>query len=210
MAIAHPSPGRHRVPAEHRLLGMGRRTFPLAIVALVVWAIWTLVLPWINQAVPWNDPVRPGDVIQVTPTVTMTQTVGWALQSGLRADQKTVSGSIPDSVVLAQDGVLLQITNGPWTGDVTQLLQQITRITTTVSGGPTFHVNGEGTTITARTGETGVLETFSSPRAEGVLAAYVFDGTGIQIQAVGPPQQLAAHADDLSAMITSIAYTGSR
>lgn len=52
---------------------MDRRTFPLAIVALVVWAIWALVLPWINQAVPWNDPVRPGDVIQVTPTVTMTR-----------------------------------------------------------------------------------------------------------------------------------------
>ena len=209
MALAYPSIDRGRVPAEHRLLGLDRRTFPFAIVALVVWALWALVLPWIDQAVPWSDPIRPGDVVQVTGTVTMTPAVGWALQSGLRTTDRTAAGD-PPAVTLADDGVLLQITHGPWAGDAAQLLQQIDRITTTVAGGSSLQIAGGARTITARSGEAGVLETFSSPRAEGVLGAFVFDGTGVEIQAVGPPQRLAAHSDDIIAMISSLTSTAVR
>ena len=47
-----------RVPVEHRFLGLDKRTFPFAIVALVVWALWVIVVPSVGRQVSWDDPVR--------------------------------------------------------------------------------------------------------------------------------------------------------
>ena len=193
------------MPVEHRLLGMDRRTFPYAIAAIVVWALWALVVPLIDAAVPWDDPIRPGDTIQVAPGVTFTPAVGWGLQSGLRTTDRTESqATSTENVLLTSGGVQFRITPGPWPGTPAELLAQITKITTTASGREGFHVTGGADTVTARSGERGVLETFSSPRAEGIIAAFAFDGLGLQVQAVGPPAQVAARAADVRAMLESI------
>ena len=39
-------------------------------------------------------------------------------------------------------------------------------------------------------------------------AALVYDGQGLQIQAVGAPEQLEAQADELGRMISSISLVG--
>jgi hypothetical protein len=200
--------GRHRVPVEHRVLGMDRRTFPFAVGALAVWLLWVLVVPRIDAAVPWSDQVRPGDVFRVTDTVTMTPVVGWGVQSGLRTTDTTASGTTSDDVVLVADGVAFQITSGPWAGTPAQLLQQATVITGTIVGGDDFRVLDGATTIQTRDGDVGVLEGFATGRAEGLIAALVFDGQGLQIQAAGAPEQLAARAPEIGEMIASITDDG--
>lgn len=98
------------------MLGLDRRTFPFAVGALAVWLFCALVVPWIDEAVPWSDQVRPGDVFRVPDTVTMTPAAGWGVRSGLRTTDTTDSGTTSGNVVLVADGVGFQITSGPWTG----------------------------------------------------------------------------------------------
>ena len=90
-----------RVPVEHRFLGLDRRTFPFALVALAVWALWTVVVPWVDRQVSWDDPIRAGDVLRVTDNVTMTPIAGWGLESGLRTTDRTSSGATASGNVAA-------------------------------------------------------------------------------------------------------------
>ena len=53
--------GGTRVPVEHRFLGLDRRTFPFALVAVAVWFVWTVLAPWVDERVAWNDPIRAGE-----------------------------------------------------------------------------------------------------------------------------------------------------
>lgn len=203
MTRTHPP--RPRVPVEHRVLGLDRRSLPYALTALAIWALWTVVVPGVNAAVPWDDPIRAGDTIRLSETVTFTPAVGWGLQEGLRTGDTTESrDTTTGGALLVGDGVQFQVRTGPWSGPPLALLQQITKITTTVAAGQGFHVTGGTSTIQARTGENGALETFATPRGEGVIAAFVFEGTGVQIQAVGPAAQMAAQAGTIEEMITSV------
>jgi hypothetical protein len=133
--------------------------------------------------------------------------VGWGLQSGLRTSDRTRSGSSPEPIVLTRDGLLVQTTVGPWTGSAAELLRQVTAITTTTAQGSGFHVTSGADTFSTRDGIPGVLETFSAPRTEGLIAADVIDGEGVQFQAVGPPEQAAGLAGDVERMLTSISRT---
>lgn len=198
---------RHRVPAEHRFAGLDRRTFPFALVAMAVWVLWAYVVPAVDEATPWEAPIRPGDVLQLTSNATIVPPVGWGLQSGLRTTDRTRSGSPAAPIVLTRDGVLVQTTVGPWTGSAAELLRQVTAITTTTAQGQGFHVTSGTDTFTTRDGIPGVLEAFSAPRTEGVIAAVVIDGQGVQIQAAGPPEQAAGLSRDVARMLTSISRT---
>jgi hypothetical protein len=205
--LSEPGP-RHRVPVEHRVLGLDRRTFPFAITALVVYLLWAYLVPAIDDAVPWTDETRPGDVLQVTPDLTLVPSVGWGVQSGLRTTDRT-AGAAPPPVLLTKDGVLFRIEPGQWNGSAAELLAQITTITTTTAAAEGFHVTSGANTFVTRDGLTGVLETYAAERTEGVIAALVLEGQGLQIQAVGPPAQLPGYASSIEDMIGSIARSGS-
>ena len=209
--VATPRTGS-RVPAEHRVLGMDRRTFALAAVALAIYLLWAWVVPRIDQAVPFADPVDAGDVLQVTPQVTMVPTVGWDLQSGLLTTDRTRSGSTSASdVILMGNGISLYAQPGPFDGTPAQLLDRVSLITSTTLGKEGFRVVGERRTITTRSGLQGVTQEFQSTRNVGLVAAFVAD-EGIEIQVVGTPAQMTAEAADTDAMLASLTYTpeGSR
>ena len=57
--------------------------------------------------------------------------------------------------------------------------------------------------------DVGVLEAYSSVNGDGLVAAFVIDGTGLEITVYGPPAQMRAAADDVDAMIASITSDGS-
>ena len=194
-----------RVPVEHRFFGLDRRTLPYALAALAVWALWTIVLPWINNQVAFDDPVRAGQRIQLTDDVTFAPAVGWGVQSGLRTTDMTKSGQKATSaVVLTTDGVLFEALRGAWKGTPRALLNQITKITSTEAGKDGFSLSTSPTTIQTASGEDGVLAGFRTPRSEGLIAAFVFGDEGLQVQVVGSPDQLEQHSEEIGRMISSI------
>jgi len=194
-----------RVPVEHRFFGLDRRTLPYAFAAVAVWALWTIVLPWIDNHVAWNDPVRPGQRIQLTDDVSFAPAVGWGVQSGLRTTDVTASGQKATSaVVLTTDGVVFEALRGAWRGTPRALLNQITKITSTEAGRDGFELSSQPTSIQTSTGKDGVLASFRTPRTEGLIAAFVFGDQGLQIQVVGSPDQLEHRSEEIARMISSI------
>jgi hypothetical protein len=111
-------------------------------------------------------------------------------------------------VQLASGGVQFIVQRGPWDGTPRALLDQITKITTTESGDDGFELSASPTSIQTSSGADGVLEGFRSPRVEGLIAAFVFGAQGLRIQAVGPPDQLARHSEEIGRMISSIRQDG--
>lgn len=197
--------GQARVPVEHRLFGLDKRTLPYALTALAVFLLWTVVLPWIDNRVPWDDTIVAGDRIRLADDVTFAPATGWGLLSGLRTTDSTKSGQrSTQQVALTNDGVQFTAQRGEWDGTPRALLGQIGKITTTEAGPHGFELSTRATTVQTASGATGVVQGFRSPRVEGLLAAFVFDETGIEIQVVGPPDQLAKHTDEIGRMLASI------
>ncbi len=130
---------------------------------------------------------------------------GWGLQSGLRTTDKTSSGqtSTPQ-VELTNDGVIFLAQRGAWNGTPRALLGQITKITSTEAGRDGFQLSTRPTSIQTASGVDGVLEGFKTPRSEGLIAAFVFGDTGLQVQVVGAPAQLADRSQEIGRMISSI------
>lgn len=196
-----------RVPVEQRWLGLDRRSLPYGVVAFVVLATWAWVWPWVVDQVPWDDYVAAGEEIQVTDEVTMTTAPGWGLVSGLRTTDDTLSGDVADdSVVLVKDGVTLELIQGPFSGSPVLLLEQVERITTAGDSG--FHVSGDVRDVTTDSGLRGVAQDFSSTRNRGTVMAFVVDDVGIEVQVVGPEQQLTAVSAEVSTMLDSLSAEG--
>jgi hypothetical protein len=193
-----------RVPVEHRFFGLDKRTIPFAAVAVAVWLVWAVVLPQIDERVPWDDTIRAGQRLQVTDTVTFAPAEGWGLLSGLRTTDVTASGirATPQTSI-TNDGVTFYVSPGAWDGTPRALLDQITKITTTESGSGGLEISTRPTTFQTASGLDGVLEGFKSPRVEGLIGAFVADGQGIQVQVVGPVGQLNEHADEIGRMLSS-------
>ena len=129
----------------------------------------------------------PGERIQVTDDVTFAPAEGWGLLSGLRTTDVTSSGqrSVPQ-IALTNNGVSFFVQRGDWDGTPRALLDQVTKITTTESGGDGFAVSTRPTTIETASGLDGVLEGFRSARVEGLIAAFVAGGQGSRSRSSGP------------------------
>lgn len=194
-----------RVPVEHRIFGLDRRSLPFALAAVGVWLLWTVVLPWVDGRIGWEDTIRAGDRVQLTDDVTFAPAPGWGLQSGLRTTDRTSSGitSTPQ-VELTNDGVIFLAQRGAWKGTPRALLDQITKITSTEAGRDSFELSTRPTTLQTASGVDGVLEGFRTPRSEGLIAAFVFGDTGLQVQVVGAPAQLADRSEEIGRMLSSI------
>jgi hypothetical protein len=199
-------PGRDRVPVEHRVLGLDKRSFPYALTVLAVFLVCTVVIPRINDAIEWDDPVRAGEQLALTDSVSFTPTVGWEVEEGFRV---APDGSVDESgaASLTGEGVVVNVVPGDFDGTPAELIEQIDKVTSS-TGDPTFRVDGTPDSVTTTDGEVGVIQPYSSARGDGVIAAFVIDGTGVEVAAYGPPAQMAATADDITAMITSIRAQG--
>jgi hypothetical protein len=203
--------GQARVSVEHRFFGLDRRTLPYALGAIAVFVLWTVVLPWINSGIAWDDTIQAGERVRLADDVSFAPATGWGLLAGLRTTDSTASGQRSTaSVAVTSDGVQFTAQQGEWNGTPRALLHQITKITTTEAGPNGFELSSRPTTVETASGATGAVQGFRSARVEGLIAAFVFGGTGIQIQIVGPPGQLSHHADELVRMLASIRQEDAR
>ncbi|MFI5428270.1 hypothetical protein ACHMWU_17755 [Aeromicrobium sp. UC242_57] len=171
-------------------------------------ALWAWIMPWVNDQVAWDDPVRAGESIQVTDDVTMTAASGWGVISGLRTTDETRGGEkAVGQVVLVKSGVAFTTLQGPFDGSARALLSSVERIAAT--GGADFHTSSSIRNVTTASGLRGVAQDFASGRNVGTVTTFVVGGVGIEVQVVGPEAQLAALSSETDAMIASLARDGS-
>lgn len=191
------------VPVEQRLLGMDRSTLvPAAVVAAFV-ALTFWVLPAIDASTTVEDPIRAGDVVQVD-SVEFVPATGWDLASGVRQGAAETTGMYPAQAVLTSGGLTFQVFVDDYDGTPTELLKQVEKNNTQVKD-TSFAVTGSPTTIENTVGDRGALATFASASQDGFLAAYVFDGVGVEIVAIGPASVDDYDlAQDVARMVTSV------
>ena len=174
------------VPADERLFGVDRRTIAptLAVFALAI--VMAVVLPVINASVPYHDTVKAGDVLQLRGEVTFVPEAGWGITSGVRAGNAPLSGEYPARATVEHSAVKFTIRTAPFDGDANKLLDQIETTSEALNRGRGVHVGGAHATIVNDQGRQGTTARITGPHTGGVIAAFVFDGRGVEAVATGP------------------------
>jgi len=195
------------VPADERRFGLDRRTLrpTLTVFALVV--VMSVVLPVINATVPYHDIVRPGDVMQIEGDVTFVPEAGWGITSGVRAGHAPISGQYPPSATVEDGALKFTLRTGQFRGDAAQLLDQIEATSEALSQGRGVHITGAPTTIVTSQGKQGATVRVTGPHTGGMIAAFVFDGRGVEAVATGPTDAGTEQSAAVLRMIGSINKT---
>ncbi|GAA0505929.1 hypothetical protein Ade02nite_91120 [Paractinoplanes deccanensis] len=201
----------HWVPVDRRLLGMDRRTLlPAAVVVLLfVIAVW--VVPAIDDRVAVDDPIRAGDVIQVGTDVQFVPVAGANLLAGLRQGQPGPAGIYPGTAAVSYGGVTFEVIADTYRGTPAELLAQIKKTNEglRVPDDAGFHVTGDPVTITNGSGDHGVAADFEGTNGTGLVAAFVFGETGVEVEIVGPQQVPEGVTRQVVTMLQSVEPIGS-
>jgi len=196
------------VPADERLFGVDRRTIAptLAVFALVI--VMSVVLPVINAMVPYDDIVKAGDVLKLEGDVTVVPEAGWGITSGVRAGNAPLSGEYPATATVEQKAVKFRVHTAPFNGDANKLLDQIETTSEALNRGRGVHVASMHTTIVTDQGKQGAIARVTGPNTGGVIAAFVFEGRGVEAVATGPSDTGPESTAAVLRMIRSISHPG--
>jgi hypothetical protein len=196
------------VPADVRFFGVDRRTIAptLAVFALAV--VMSVVLPVINAKVPYDDIVKAGDVIELQGDVTFVPQAGWGITSGVRAGDAPLSGEYPATATIENGALKFRVHTGRFDGDAHKLLDQIETTSEALNRGRGVHVTGAQTTIVTDQGKQGATVRVTGPHTGGVIAAFVFEGRGVEAVATGPSDTGAQPTAAVFRMIRSIGRSG--
>jgi hypothetical protein len=191
------------VPVERRLLGVDRRTLVPAIIVAAFAALSFWGVPALNAATDLDDPVRAGDVIQLSDAATFAPAAGWNIEAGIRQGAAGPTG-YPKTAQVTHDGVAFTVIVDSFDGTPAKLLEQIRDTNDAIHSDSALNVDGKSSTFTTTGGEHGVIAKFTSGPGIGLLAAFVFDGVGVEVAAYGPTTIDAPTQADIIAMLESV------
>lgn len=195
------------IPADQRTFGLDRRTIVPALVVLVIAALISFLPGVVDGQVDYDDPVRSGDVIELAKGVAFTPAVGWDITDGVRKGDPLAGGSYPTSAGLSHAGVTFTMQTADFTGTPAELLDRI-RDTREAYGIKSPIVEDQTVAITTRDGHRGVMASYDGPDIDGVIAAFVGDGVGVQVAVVSPTTHDKQSTVDVAQMIESITIEG--
>jgi hypothetical protein len=197
------------VPVDRRRSGLDRASIAPAVLVFVLAVVMALVIGVVNELVPGDDEVRPGDVIELAGGVEFVPATGWDIADGVRAGQAGSAGSYPAAAQVTDGAVALGLQSAPWSGDAAALLEQVRRTNESLAGKTGPRVEGGVATFRTDAGAEGVLSRYRSPGTDGVLAAVVLAGAegrvGVAVVATGPVDAPETVAPEVVGMIESIA-----
>lgn len=191
------------VPVERRLFGIDRRTLLPAVLVAAFAALAFWGVPALNAATDLDDPVRAGDVIQLSDSVTFAPAAGWNIEAGIRQGEAGPTGN-PKTAQVVHNGVTFTVTADSFDGTPAELLEQIRDTSDAEHSDSALTIDGKSSTFTTTSGEHGVIAKFSASSGIGVLAAFVFDGVGVEVTAYGPTTIDAPTQADIIAMLESV------
>lgn len=198
------------VPVERRWFGLDRRTIAPAIVSVLLVIVLTSVLPAIDRGIKYDRETKAGDVINLGSGVTVVPPPAWGFPDGLLTTEPLTSGAEKVTHLNAKienGATTVTITTGPFTGSANELLDNINRVNEAYKSIDNSKATGEVGTITTSSGIAGVGQAFAGINVEGMIAAFVIDGIGVEFVITGPPGTVVDNAETLAKMIDSLAYT---
>lgn len=195
-----------RVPVEHRVFGLDRCTLLPGLAVVGVFLLWTVVLPLVNSALSYSQETESGDVFELGPGLTMDAQPGWDVDSGLLTSQKTRTQARDRPVVLASGGASFVVEPGPFQGTARQLLRQIEKVDSAMSGNKTYHVSSRVATSHTNDGHRGVAQAYTTVDGTGVVTALVYGDTGLKIAFTGSSVSMQDQGEQVGKMIDSIHY----
>jgi hypothetical protein len=119
-----------------------------------------------------------------------------------------LSGEYPKTATVADGGVTFKVRTGPFDGDANALLDQIATTSNAMNGGRGVHVTGAHTTIVTDQGKQGATARVTGPHTVGVIAAFVFNGRGVEAVGTGPSDTGSEPTAAFFRMIRSIRLPG--
>lgn len=197
-------PGDRWVPVDRRWLGIDRRTITPALLVFVLATLMAVVVPAIDELTSYDDEVLAGDVIQLDEGITFVPPVGWGITSGVRASDRPRSGSYPEVATVVDGDVAVRVRTVTFDGDADALFEQMRG---SVRLRNAFEVIGEPETVMTASGERGVGARVVGDHSDGVVAAIVIDGIGVEVVATGSADLLDNKEAEISGVVTSIRGT---
>lgn len=203
VAPEHQSVPPDWVPVERRWLGMDRKTLLPAAVVVVLVALAMWGLPALDRAVPVDDPAQAGDVVRVD-DVEFDPAAGWSIDSGVLASDPPESGGFPSTAEVSRDGFVFSVASDDFDGTPAELMAQLQKNNERLNDGTVIDMGRVQTFQTAQ-GARGVIGRFTFTGGTGLVAAYVFDDTGVEVVLTGPVETEDAQLEaDVVSMIRSI------
>jgi hypothetical protein len=201
-------PDERWVPADERRFGLDRRTIRPTLAVFLLAIVMSVVLPFIDATVPYNDIVRAGDVLELEGDVTFVPEAGWGITSGLRTGDAPLSGRYPASATVEDGAMKFTVRTGQFHGNADKLLDQIETTSEAVNRGRGVHVTGAPTTIVTDQGKQGATVRVTGPHTAGLIAAFVLGGRGVEAVATGPSDASSGPTAAVLRMIRSISQPG--
>ncbi len=206
-------PPTDRVPADQRVFGIDKRTIWPGVVLLIVWALWTQAMPWIDDQINLDNPIVAGDVINLgNGEVTFVPAVGWDLLSGtLLKEGEEGATAIPSSAVLLSETVSYSAKSGNWDGTAEELLDQVIDVNESLDE-LGLKDEQDRISITNADGVPGELAYLVGIDQAALIATFVFEpeggGTkiGVEIEVRGEPDSLKELAEEYAPMIETTTY----
>ncbi|MEU8639039.1 hypothetical protein AB0C38_43185 [Amycolatopsis sp. NPDC048633] len=200
-------PPRGWVPVEHRFLGLDRRTFTPALIALAVALVLAYGLPAVNAAIPWHNEIRAGSLLDLGAGGTAVPPVGWQLENGTLAGSGAATSPASLDAVLATGGATIELRGASYRGSADAFLDQVRRS----EGREAPAIDGARGTVTTSAGLVGVAQSTTGPGGDGLDVAFKMAG-GAQAEAAPAllfrvrtaPGQFERYRDEIGGVLLSI------
>ncbi|MGH3461323.1 MAG: hypothetical protein ACRDP9_07585 [Kribbellaceae bacterium] len=207
MANADAARPRDWVPVERRWLGLDRATIPPALVVLALAILMAVVVPAVDHAVPGGTRVRAGDEVALRGGISFVPATGWILTDGVLRGREPRAG-VGSTATVTDGPVALTVRTAPFTGTPTALLEQIKDTTDALNGSHGLHITGDVQAVQTAGGQRGVIARYRGTSSDGAIAAFVVDGTGVEVVVTGPPDVPGDPSAAIAGMIAGIAPEG--
>lgn len=203
-----PEPPPVWVPVERRRLGLDRRSLLPGLVVAVIGLLFGGVLPLVDDAVAWDDPIAPGERVAIGAVATAAPPAGWQLVGGIRVGEGTV-GPTGATATLFAEGVTLSAALTPLPDGPDAALDLLTADLAGLSPDG-FTVVGEPRRLTTDGGLSGVEQQWSTTAEQGLITVVALpagQGTtaGVAVRAKGVGTSFDARRGDIDSTIASIA-----
>jgi hypothetical protein len=197
------------VPVERRVLGLDRRTVPMALVVIGLVVLATVALPLVDQFVKTDNTTKAGDVLLLAGAneLTMAAPTGWDL-GGVRVGEATSVGT-PSKTTLSSDGVTVTVKVAAFDGTAVDLMDRVDDLNVRQEDALGVGSISQRLDSTVMDATPVIVEVYTGLDQKGVLMAFVTqlgtgDKVGVEVIVTGSADAVTQKLAEIATMVDSV------